>query len=219
MEQCARLCDLSLSLLLLCVDGELVCAEGCTQVTGVMAMMMTGRVLLVCALCVLWSVVADGDVGVVSGGDDNSLKELFIPVARLQERPEQRAAGATADAKAAAAAKASAEAAERAKIATAKASAEKAAAAATEADAKTTAAKTAEAAAEALRGTTIREQEVKTAIHDQDNSVEHHSGEKQELLQEQEPERQEKEQHEKQQHQQREHSAGNGEESPKEKTS
>ncbi|EKF26017.1 mucin-associated surface protein (MASP), putative [Trypanosoma cruzi marinkellei] len=40
--------------LLLCVDGELVCAEGCTQVTGVMAMMMTGRVLLVCALCVLW---------------------------------------------------------------------------------------------------------------------------------------------------------------------
>ncbi|EKF37593.1 mucin-associated surface protein (MASP), putative [Trypanosoma cruzi marinkellei] len=38
----------------LCVDGELVCAEGYTQVTGVMAMMMTGRVLLVCALCVLW---------------------------------------------------------------------------------------------------------------------------------------------------------------------
>ncbi|KAF5218123.1 Mucin-associated surface protein (MASP) subgroup S118 [Trypanosoma cruzi] len=33
----------------------LVCAEGCTQVRGVMmAMMMTGRVLLVCALCVLW---------------------------------------------------------------------------------------------------------------------------------------------------------------------
>ncbi|EKG02289.1 mucin-associated surface protein (MASP), putative [Trypanosoma cruzi] len=42
------------SLLPLCVDGALVCAEGCTQVTGVMAMMMTGRVLLVCALCVLW---------------------------------------------------------------------------------------------------------------------------------------------------------------------
>ncbi|EKF29570.1 mucin-associated surface protein (MASP), putative, partial [Trypanosoma cruzi marinkellei] len=39
---------------LLCVDGELVCAEGCTQVIGVMMMMMTGRVLLVCALCVLW---------------------------------------------------------------------------------------------------------------------------------------------------------------------
>ncbi|RNC53724.1 mucin-associated surface protein (MASP), partial [Trypanosoma cruzi] len=41
-------------LLLLCVDGELFCAEGYTQVTGVMAMMMTGRVLLACALCVLW---------------------------------------------------------------------------------------------------------------------------------------------------------------------
>ncbi|KAF5215655.1 hypothetical protein ECC02_011632 [Trypanosoma cruzi] len=41
-------------LLLLCIDVLLVCAEGCTQVTGVMAMMMTGRVLLVCALCVLW---------------------------------------------------------------------------------------------------------------------------------------------------------------------
>ncbi|EKG03783.1 trans-sialidase, putative, partial [Trypanosoma cruzi] len=40
--------------LLLCVDVLLVCAEGCTQVTGVMAVMMTGRVLLVCALCVLW---------------------------------------------------------------------------------------------------------------------------------------------------------------------
>ncbi|EKF29277.1 hypothetical protein MOQ_006948, partial [Trypanosoma cruzi marinkellei] len=44
----------SLLLLLLCVDGVLVCAEGYTQVTGVMAMMMAGRVLLVCALCVLW---------------------------------------------------------------------------------------------------------------------------------------------------------------------
>ncbi|ESS62054.1 hypothetical protein TCDM_10320 [Trypanosoma cruzi Dm28c] len=38
----------------LCVDVLLVCAEGCTQLTGVMAMMMAGRVLLVCALCVLW---------------------------------------------------------------------------------------------------------------------------------------------------------------------
>ncbi|KAF5224646.1 Mucin-associated surface protein (MASP) subgroup S020 [Trypanosoma cruzi] len=47
-------CDVSLLLLSLCVDVLLVCAEGCTQVTGVMAMMMTGRVLLVCALCVLW---------------------------------------------------------------------------------------------------------------------------------------------------------------------
>ncbi|KAF5222525.1 Mucin-associated surface protein (MASP) subgroup S008 [Trypanosoma cruzi] len=55
----------------LCFDGELVCAEGYTQVTGVMAMMMTGRVLLVCALCVLWCgaavlVSAAGDV--VDGG-------------------------------------------------------------------------------------------------------------------------------------------------------
>ncbi|RNC46472.1 mucin-associated surface protein (MASP) [Trypanosoma cruzi] len=48
------LCDMSLLLLSLCFDGELVCAEGYTQLTGVMAMMMTGRVLLVCALCVLW---------------------------------------------------------------------------------------------------------------------------------------------------------------------
>ncbi|RNC40703.1 mucin-associated surface protein (MASP) [Trypanosoma cruzi] len=38
----------------LCVDGALFCAEDYTQVTGVMAMMMAGRVLLVCALCVLW---------------------------------------------------------------------------------------------------------------------------------------------------------------------
>ncbi|EKF32189.1 mucin-associated surface protein (MASP), putative [Trypanosoma cruzi marinkellei] len=51
---------------LLCVDGELVCAEGCTQVTGVMAMMMTGRVLLVCALCVLWC----GVYAVANVGDD-----------------------------------------------------------------------------------------------------------------------------------------------------
>ncbi|RNC34637.1 mucin-associated surface protein (MASP) [Trypanosoma cruzi] len=86
MEQCAVVRDLSL--LLLCVDGELVCTESCTQVTGVMTMMMTGRVLLVCALCVLWSVAADGAVGVVSGGDDNILKELLIPVARLQLKQE-----------------------------------------------------------------------------------------------------------------------------------
>ncbi|EKF28833.1 mucin-associated surface protein (MASP), putative, partial [Trypanosoma cruzi marinkellei] len=51
----------SLLLLPFCVDGELVCAEGCTQVTGVMAMMMTGRVLLVCALCVLWCGAGGGD--------------------------------------------------------------------------------------------------------------------------------------------------------------
>ncbi|KAF5216164.1 Mucin-associated surface protein (MASP) subgroup S040 [Trypanosoma cruzi] len=46
--------SLFLHLLSLCVDVLLVCAEGYTQVTGVMAMMMTGRVLLVCVLCVLW---------------------------------------------------------------------------------------------------------------------------------------------------------------------
>ncbi|KAF8303556.1 Mucin-associated surface protein (MASP), putative, partial [Trypanosoma cruzi] len=87
-----------------------------------MAMMMTGRVLLVCALCVLWCGAGGSCKGETAGsgsggGDDNILKELFIPVARLQERPEQRAAEATADAKAAAAAEAATEAAERAKIA------------------------------------------------------------------------------------------------------
>ncbi|KAF5217513.1 Mucin-associated surface protein (MASP) subgroup S085 [Trypanosoma cruzi] len=60
---------MSLFLLPLCVDGELFCAEGYTQVTGVMmAMMMTGRVLLVCALCVLWC----GAGGVYAGGIDNN---------------------------------------------------------------------------------------------------------------------------------------------------
>ncbi|RNC55510.1 mucin-associated surface protein (MASP), partial [Trypanosoma cruzi] len=54
---CEWLCDLSLVLFSLSVDGELVCAEGYTQVTGVM---MTGRVLLVCALCVLWCGAAVG---------------------------------------------------------------------------------------------------------------------------------------------------------------
>ncbi|RNC53973.1 putative mucin-associated surface protein (MASP) [Trypanosoma cruzi] len=72
----AWLCDLSLFLLSRCVDGELVCAEGYTQVTGVMAMMMTGRVLLVCALCVLWcgiDGVAETEepvIGVVPGVDE-----------------------------------------------------------------------------------------------------------------------------------------------------
>ncbi|EKF28994.1 mucin-associated surface protein (MASP), putative, partial [Trypanosoma cruzi marinkellei] len=56
----------SLLLLPLCVDGELVCAEGCRQVTGVMAMMMTGRVLLVCALCVLWCGAGGGDAWAVN---------------------------------------------------------------------------------------------------------------------------------------------------------
>ncbi|PWU86118.1 Mucin-associated surface protein (MASP) [Trypanosoma cruzi] len=57
-------------LLLLCVDWELVCAEGYTRVTGVMSMIMAGRVLLVCALCVLWCGAGGGyaeDVDVVSG--------------------------------------------------------------------------------------------------------------------------------------------------------
>ncbi|RNC35337.1 mucin-associated surface protein (MASP) [Trypanosoma cruzi] len=68
---------MSLFLLLsLCVDGELVSAEGYAQVTGVMAM-MTGRVLLVCALCVLWcgvSVVAAD----VAGGGDGGADEYFV---------------------------------------------------------------------------------------------------------------------------------------------
>ncbi|KAF8277637.1 Mucin-associated surface protein (MASP), putative, partial [Trypanosoma cruzi] len=63
--------------------------------------MMTGRVLLVCALCVLWCGATDGAVGVVSGGEDNILKELFIPVARMRLRQEKRAA-TTADLQAAA---------------------------------------------------------------------------------------------------------------------
>ncbi|PWU88998.1 Mucin-associated surface protein (MASP) [Trypanosoma cruzi] len=53
-------CVTCLLLLSLCVDVLLVCAEGYTQVTGVMAMIMTGRVLLVCALCVLWCVTPGG---------------------------------------------------------------------------------------------------------------------------------------------------------------
>ncbi|EKF28354.1 mucin-associated surface protein (MASP), putative, partial [Trypanosoma cruzi marinkellei] len=64
---------------LLCVDGELVCAEGCTQVTGVMmAMMMTGRVLLVCALSVLWC-GAGGfceDLAPVVGGPSGPASDL-----------------------------------------------------------------------------------------------------------------------------------------------
>ncbi|RNC56198.1 mucin-associated surface protein (MASP) [Trypanosoma cruzi] len=62
----------TVSLLLLCVDGELVCAEGYTQVTGVMAMMMTGRVLLVCALCVLWC-----------GAGGGGCSEALVPVAEI----------------------------------------------------------------------------------------------------------------------------------------
>ncbi|EKF29375.1 mucin-associated surface protein (MASP), putative [Trypanosoma cruzi marinkellei] len=78
------MCDLSLSLLFsLCIDGELVCAEGYTQVTGVMAMMMTGRVLLVCALCVLWCGIAGGrcdetTAGSGSGGGGTPTKSEQI---------------------------------------------------------------------------------------------------------------------------------------------
>ncbi|RNC45471.1 mucin-associated surface protein (MASP) [Trypanosoma cruzi] len=60
-------CAVFLLLLSLCVDVLLVCAGGCTQVTGVMAMMMAGRVLLVCAFCVLWC-GAGGGFGEEPGG-------------------------------------------------------------------------------------------------------------------------------------------------------
>ncbi|EKG08542.1 mucin-associated surface protein (MASP), putative [Trypanosoma cruzi] len=68
MVRCVAVWHVSLLLPSLRVDGALVCAEGYTQVTGVMAM-MTGRVLLVCALCVLWCgaamvVVAEGSDGI-----------------------------------------------------------------------------------------------------------------------------------------------------------
>ncbi|PWU99826.1 Mucin-associated surface protein (MASP) [Trypanosoma cruzi] len=53
--------------LLLCGGGDLVCAEGCTQVTGVMAV-MTGRVLLVCAAGVVWC----GTGGVYARDLDNN---------------------------------------------------------------------------------------------------------------------------------------------------
>ncbi|KAF5220112.1 Mucin-associated surface protein (MASP) subgroup S123 [Trypanosoma cruzi] len=72
---------------LLCVDVSLVCAEGYTRVTGVMAMVMTGRVLVVCALCVLWCVLsgiaADG-----AGGADGSAVEYLIAGRRAQLRRE-----------------------------------------------------------------------------------------------------------------------------------
>ncbi|PWU99820.1 Mucin-associated surface protein (MASP) [Trypanosoma cruzi] len=53
--------------LLLCGGGDLVCTEGCTQVTGVMAV-MTGRVLLVCAAGVVWC----GTGGVYARDLDNN---------------------------------------------------------------------------------------------------------------------------------------------------
>ncbi|ESS55950.1 mucin-associated surface protein (MASP) [Trypanosoma cruzi Dm28c] len=67
MGRCTLLCDSFFLLLSISVGVLLVCAEGCTQVTGVMAM-MTGRVLLVCALCVLWC----GVCGVYARNPDNN---------------------------------------------------------------------------------------------------------------------------------------------------
>ncbi|KAF5215358.1 Mucin-associated surface protein (MASP) subgroup S045 [Trypanosoma cruzi] len=70
------------------------------QVTGVMAMMMAGRVLLVCALCVLWcgaAVVANGDTDDLGGGRDDknaehlSSSDLSLPV--RQGEPTAAAAG------------------------------------------------------------------------------------------------------------------------------
>ncbi|PWU94211.1 Mucin-associated surface protein (MASP) [Trypanosoma cruzi] len=82
------LCELFLFFLLsLCVDVLLVCVEGCRQVTGVIAMMMTGRVLLVCALCVLWcgfSGIAADD----TGGADVSAVDHFLSRWRAQLRKE-----------------------------------------------------------------------------------------------------------------------------------
>ncbi|EKG02338.1 mucin-associated surface protein (MASP), putative, partial [Trypanosoma cruzi] len=77
-------CVLSLLLLFHCDEGTLFCAEGCTQVTGVMvAMMMTGRVLLVCALCVLWcgagSLAEEGPGGTPPDASSSGVGE------RLQE--------------------------------------------------------------------------------------------------------------------------------------
>ncbi|RNC32016.1 mucin-associated surface protein (MASP), partial [Trypanosoma cruzi] len=99
------LCDLSLLLLLHCDDGDLFCAEGCTQVTGVMAMMMTGRVLLVCALCVLWcglpGVAADG-VDVVSdgSGDEDLLLQWRAWLRRESAEEVSRRTGGGANASA-----------------------------------------------------------------------------------------------------------------------
>ncbi|EKF29504.1 mucin-associated surface protein (MASP), putative, partial [Trypanosoma cruzi marinkellei] len=69
-----------------------------------MAMMMTGRVLLVCALCVLWCGIAGGaadvadDVGSVedhgTGDDGKELKGLFSSVLSLSDGKETPAAAA-----------------------------------------------------------------------------------------------------------------------------
>ncbi|PWV11767.1 Mucin-associated surface protein (MASP) [Trypanosoma cruzi] len=55
----------------------LVCAEGCTQVTGVMmAMLKTGRVLLVCALCVLWCGAGGGCKEVPAHPDSDASTDI-----------------------------------------------------------------------------------------------------------------------------------------------
>ncbi|ESS60793.1 mucin-associated surface protein (MASP) [Trypanosoma cruzi Dm28c] len=82
-------CDLSLLLLSLCVDGALVCAEGYTQVTGVMAMMMTGRVLLVCALCVLWCGTPGGRCDVANDVVDGGVKQGPLGGSQSDSREEE----------------------------------------------------------------------------------------------------------------------------------
>ncbi|PWV02225.1 Mucin-associated surface protein (MASP) [Trypanosoma cruzi] len=98
----ARLSDLSLLLPSPCVDVLLFCAEGCTQVTG--AMMMTGRVLLVCALCVLWCVFSGIAADGAGGVPDGSAVEYSIAGRRSQlrrgcaEEVSRRTGGANASA-------------------------------------------------------------------------------------------------------------------------
>ncbi|PWV01108.1 Mucin-associated surface protein (MASP) [Trypanosoma cruzi] len=82
-------CDLSLLLLSLFVDGELVCAEGYTQVTGVTAMMMTGRVLLVCALCVLWCGTPGGRCDVANDVVDGGVKQGPLGGSQSDSREEE----------------------------------------------------------------------------------------------------------------------------------
>ncbi|RNC52863.1 mucin-associated surface protein (MASP) [Trypanosoma cruzi] len=77
-------------LLSLCVDGKLFCAEDCTQVTGVMAMMMNGRVLLVYALCVLWCGAAVVE-SVVDGVVDGGVKEGLLGDSQSGSRDEKAA--------------------------------------------------------------------------------------------------------------------------------
>ncbi|EKG02344.1 mucin-associated surface protein (MASP), putative, partial [Trypanosoma cruzi] len=84
----AWLCDLSLLLLSLRVDGALVCAEGYTQVKGVMAM-MTGRVLLVCALCVLWCGTPGGRCDVANDVVDGGVKQGPLGGSQSDSREEE----------------------------------------------------------------------------------------------------------------------------------